>query len=343
MTTGTISIAMATYNGAKYITEQLESFSSQTLWPAELVVTDDCSTDGTVEIITNFKARAPFPVRIERNDAQLGYKSNFLKVTSLCRSEFIAFSDQDDVWLPGKLRACHSAFDQDDILLACHNATVVTETLEPIGPLIRYDDSPDINKWRSEPSQYGLGFTLMFRRSLLSFSDHWPLSVDFNALNETKAHDQWFCFLASCLGTVAYIKEPQVLYRQHRTSTCGWHETKEPGWWKNLSNSNVDSLKMLEIIAGSRAAILEKIQQELPDIQRSRASSASIGYRNIETYYRLRREMYETDEVISRMRHLFGLLLKGGYRPKTQWGVGKKALVRDAICNVFLKNRNSAS
>jgi hypothetical protein len=70
---------MATYNGARYIAEQLESFTRQTAIPSELVITDDGSTDDTLDIIDLFAARAPFPVRVERNVKRLGYRANFMK------------------------------------------------------------------------------------------------------------------------------------------------------------------------------------------------------------------------------------------------------------------------
>ena len=74
-----ISIAMATYNGGKYLREQLDSFLAQTRLPDELVITDDCSTDDTLAIIETFAATAPFEVRWERNEQNLGYTGNFNK------------------------------------------------------------------------------------------------------------------------------------------------------------------------------------------------------------------------------------------------------------------------
>ncbi len=93
---------MATYNGAKYLEEQLASFVVQSQLP--LVVCDDGSADATLEILHRFAHSAPFPVRIVCNDERLGYGDNFLKAASLCEGDWIAFSDQDDVWLPDKLR-----------------------------------------------------------------------------------------------------------------------------------------------------------------------------------------------------------------------------------------------
>src|SRR5579863_2954193 len=103
-TTGlNISVAMCTYNGGRYLTEQLESIGAQSRLPGELVVCDDHSTDDSIGILRQFQADAPFPVRIIQNALRLGSTRNFDQAIGLCRGEFIALSDQDDRWLPGKL------------------------------------------------------------------------------------------------------------------------------------------------------------------------------------------------------------------------------------------------
>ena len=87
--TPSISIAMATYDGARFVAEQLASFAAQTRLPDELVVTDDGSTDGTLEIVERFAATAPFAVHIHRNPARLGYTLNFSEAVSKCEGEII--------------------------------------------------------------------------------------------------------------------------------------------------------------------------------------------------------------------------------------------------------------
>lgn len=98
-----ISIAMATYNGAKYLQEQLDSFVTQTRQPDELVVCDDGSSDATVEILRHFAAGAPFAVEIHENEVNLSHAKNFEKALSLCGGDVIFFSDQDEVWFPEKV------------------------------------------------------------------------------------------------------------------------------------------------------------------------------------------------------------------------------------------------
>jgi len=97
------SICLTTYNGSKYLQQQLDSFLAQSILPDELVVCDDGSTDATCEIIERFKQIAPFEVRLYKNENNLGYAQNFSKALGLCKGDFVFLSDQDDVWLPKKL------------------------------------------------------------------------------------------------------------------------------------------------------------------------------------------------------------------------------------------------
>ena len=106
--TKTISIAMCTYNGEKYLREQLDSIAAQTRLPDELVICDDCSTDSTTDIIRNFSDTVPFPVRLHVNHVNIGGEAkgitrNFEQASRLCVGDLIAFCDQDDVWFAQKL------------------------------------------------------------------------------------------------------------------------------------------------------------------------------------------------------------------------------------------------
>ena len=90
----TVSIALATWNGARFLRDQLASYECQTILPTELVVSDDGSTDRTLEILAEFARSATFPVR---SGERLAFVDNFFRAANACTSQFIAFSDQDDV------------------------------------------------------------------------------------------------------------------------------------------------------------------------------------------------------------------------------------------------------
>jgi len=98
-----ISIAMAAYKGERFLREQFDSVARQTLPPFELVITDDSPDSGTYDLVMEFARRMSFPVRIYRNAQRLGFHANFCKAISLCKGDFVAFCDQDDVWMDNKL------------------------------------------------------------------------------------------------------------------------------------------------------------------------------------------------------------------------------------------------
>ena len=98
----TVSVVMCTYNGEKYIREQIDSILNQTYPIYELIIQDDCSTDGTVSIINEYVNKFS-NVQLYINEKNLGFNTNFESVAMKAHGDFVAISDQDDVWMPNKL------------------------------------------------------------------------------------------------------------------------------------------------------------------------------------------------------------------------------------------------
>lgn len=224
-----MSIAMATYNGDQYLSAQLQSLAQQRLLPCELVVSDDGSTDRTLEVIRAFAADAPFPVHVHQNEEHLGFGDNFLRAASLCRGELVAFCDQDDVWLPAKLEVCASAFTNPDVFVCLHQTRVVDESLRPKGRL-----HPKIIVGKGlaplglSPALPGTivppGLAMMFRASLLSVDASqrpWSNLESEDRRGSPMNHDEWIWLLGASLGKPALLPRDLVLYRQHRTNTAG--------------------------------------------------------------------------------------------------------------------------
>ncbi|MGA7871732.1 MAG: glycosyltransferase [Candidatus Binatus sp.] len=138
MSTGSkISIAMAVYNGERFIREQLDSLVRQTRPPDELVVSDNASTDRTVEIVRDFAVRAPFPVRLFINDSNLGVSRNFERAMLKCAGEIIFLCDCDDVWYPEKIRIMTDALaNSPHAAVAVCNADIVDAALKPLGETV---------------------------------------------------------------------------------------------------------------------------------------------------------------------------------------------------------------
>lgn len=237
---------MATYNGARYIREQLESLAAQTLLPCELVVTDDGSIDTTVDIVRDFAREAPFPVHIYCNENRLGYADNFLYAATLCEGELIAFCDQDDVWLAEKLATCVPAFADPDMLLAIHAARVTGPDLTPTGSF--YPDIERVNGRQAkglkktdmmshnqvigciyeplqlDPTDTYPGFSMVFRKAIVNLIDRIDRGKDFSFYRTCPpmiSHDRWIYLLCCSLGKVLLVEEPLSVYRQHGSNTCG--------------------------------------------------------------------------------------------------------------------------
>ena len=125
---------MATYNGAPYLREQLESFVTQTRHPDELIVCDDNSTDDTIIILGEFKKVAPFDVHIHVNKENLGYAQNFSKALSYCLGDLVFLSDQDDVWFKDKIATLTEMAEKDsrnEVFM--NDAELTHEDLTPTG------------------------------------------------------------------------------------------------------------------------------------------------------------------------------------------------------------------
>jgi glycosyltransferase involved in cell wall biosynthesis len=223
MTGMTISVAMATYNGAAYLKGQLDSIRSQTRLPSELVICDDCSSDSTIELATEFATRAPFRVRIVRNDTRLGITKNFEKSIGLCTGDFIALSDQDDIWLPEKLERLCSMLERtsdlggvfSDARLIDHESNDSGTTLWKANMFrrkaqvrVRGGDMFSAGVTRMK----ALGCTMVFRAELVDKIIPIP---------ERWEHDGWISWITAMYSRIDIIPEQLMCYRIHPAQACG--------------------------------------------------------------------------------------------------------------------------
>lgn len=183
-----ISIALCTYNGAKFLPEQLASFLAQTQLPDELIVCDDFSTDKTLQIIEDFVQTSPFVVKIFRNEENLGVIKNFEKAINLCTGDIIFLSDQDDIWMSEKIERVMQEFEKSpEIGMVFSNAELVDEQLESLDLYLsdltfteRMRHLETSNKFFDEllKRNYITGATLAFRsyfrNKMLPFPENIP-------------------------------------------------------------------------------------------------------------------------------------------------------------------------
>ncbi len=218
-----ISIAMCTYNGARYLRTQLESFAQQTMLPDELVVCDDGSTDLTLQILENFRSSAQFTVRIFRNKVTLGYTQNFEQAIMHCKGDLIALSDQDDIWYPQKLALLSMSFAQDaSVGGVFSDGDLLNTDLRSTGETI----------WRShrftskEQQSFitGSAADILFRRNIvtgMTMMFRSSLCDKFLPIPQSWVHDAWIAFMLVAHARLIPSNERLVGYRTHAIQQIG--------------------------------------------------------------------------------------------------------------------------
>jgi len=257
-----ISVALCTYNGAEFLSEQLDSYLAQTRLPDELIVGDDCSSDETAKIITDFARDAPFPVDLKTNRQNLGSTENFARTISRCRGDIIFLSDQDDIWLPEKIEKLTAEFaGSPSVGLVFSDAEIVDKNLASLNrKLSDLTFSPQIRRAVEEKSffeflllrNYVTGATMAFRAK---FRDNFlPFPPDIPEM----IHDAWITFAIVANADFRFVDEVLVKYRQHDRQQLGIFVKND---FENLSR-NKRYAKVIELSRQTKIRV-EKILREI--------------------------------------------------------------------------------
>ncbi len=217
------SVALCTYNGAPYIEEQLRSILDAGVQCSQIVVIDDASSDGTVEMVRAVARSTRIPFCIEVNAENIGSARSFQRALLLTAAPIVFLADQDDLWDARKPARMLEEFARRPHLLLLHgDARLVDDDGNDLGTslfdaievtaheraTIHFGDAFDVFIKRN----LATGATLALRRSLLDIALPIP-----NAW----VHDEWLATIASAIGTVDFIEEPLTLYRQHGKNQIG--------------------------------------------------------------------------------------------------------------------------
>jgi len=327
-----ISIAMATYNGSRFIDEQLDSFADQTLLPDELVITDDGSSDETLDIAERFAGTAPFPVRVHRNPAQLGYSRNFEAAVARCKGDIIFLSDQDDVWFPDKLETVCAEFDKDDRTMAVVNGQIITDgELKHQGVTMLDNVS-------------GLGMTSdgLIEGCCTAFRRRWgetllPIPAEGDALIENRdlSHDKWLNELSILLGVRGFIERPLQYFRRHGDNTTQWIGNRPHA--VSFGDLIKSRLKHAPADAWLRRVQSLDLYEEWLNANRSRVEAMGIsrieqGLRalNEERHSLVARAALVRLPLFRRAPRIWQLWRRGGYEYFYKWKSALRDVVRDA-------------
>lgn len=220
-----ISIALCTYNGAKFLPAQLESYLEQTRLPDELVICDDGSHDETQSIIGSFAKNAPFAVHVHINETNLGSTKNFEKAIQLCTGDLIFLSDQDDVWMPEKLGRIEAEFlKRYEAGLIFSNARLADEELNLSEHRLWDFTFPETHRKKALTDGFLqillsqdviTGATMAFRSGFRK--EFMPIPGDIPEI----IHDGWISLIISCVADIGFVDEPLMIYRQHPGQQLG--------------------------------------------------------------------------------------------------------------------------
>ena len=202
-----ISIAMTTYNGARYLKEQLDSFVNQSRLPDELVICDDNSSDCTLDIAEDFFKHAPFSVKIIRNQTNLGFTENFVKVISQTTGDLIFLCDQDDVWYPNKIQNMVELFEEEvGLQIAIHDCVFCDQDGNVLGGSLLKNKM----RFKVKHDDFIHGCCTVITRELRDISFPLPSKVCGN-----HGHDEWLHVVGAYLGRRKVINSAYQLYRRH--------------------------------------------------------------------------------------------------------------------------------
>jgi glycosyltransferase involved in cell wall biosynthesis len=218
-----VSVALCTYNGSRYVAEQLQSIVGQSIRPLEIVVADDGSTDRTREVLGEFAGRSAVPVIVLPSGARRGVTANFEAAIAATSGDVIALSDQDDVWREDHLARLLERLDADDrVLLAHSDARLVDADRRPLGASLF--DSLRLRRHERDRLRRGESFDVLLRRNVVTGATAMIRRELFEPARPFPAawiHDEWLAMAACARGITATIEAPLIDYRQHGQNEIG--------------------------------------------------------------------------------------------------------------------------
>lgn len=199
-----ISVCIASYNGEKYIKDQLISILTQLSDSDEIIISDDCSTDNTLSVIEGIQDKR---IIVVKNKTKAGVMKNLERSLSCAKGEIIFLSDQDDVWLPTKVSKCVEALKKN--LLVVTDCKITDSNLNVLNESYFKHRGSGKGIVKNLIKNRYIGCCMAFNKSLLKNAIPFPFKK--NLL----IHDLWLGIIANSIGNVYFLKEPLVLYRRH--------------------------------------------------------------------------------------------------------------------------------
>ena len=271
-----ISVALCTFNGARFVAEQVRSILEQSPAPDQLVVADDGSDDGTVEVVRRI-ADGRAIVLDGDHAAPLGVTANFERALAATDGDIVALSDQDDVWHGGRLAALAERFAADPGLTLVHtDADLIDDAGAPLGRTLF--DSLEVQPHELAAERSGRAFdaflrrnlatgaTVVLRRSLLELARPFP---------ESWVHDEWLAIVAAAVGRVDVVSSATIDYRIHAGNQIGVAEPTFVRKLQRVLEPRADRNRQLSVRFRTLVERLEALGDAVPAeyLQAARAKS----------------------------------------------------------------------
>jgi glycosyltransferase involved in cell wall biosynthesis len=308
-----IGVAIATFNGMKYLEAQLDSIGRQTLKPSMISISDDCSTDGTAEFIETFARQSSIPVVYTPNPSRGGVINNFRNALANCPSDYIAYCDQDDVWRADRLALCREALQDPDVALVFHRSAIVDEKLEPAGRSDPSNVQAGVYSYPYYPDYlWGFGHQMIFSRKVLramraivgsNAQAIAPLSGNF---------DRALLVAAGMVGKICFLDDDLVQFRRHQQSTS-MAGKREPGRPDRVESDD----RRLRV--EDTGKIVDGLFAELVDRRLDPFDDEAIGAEyvrhlgSIRKRYAARQRIYASASASQRLGALLELVGSGAY------------------------------
>jgi glycosyltransferase involved in cell wall biosynthesis len=324
----TVSVVMATYNGGRYVADQIDSIAKQTVRPAELLISDDRSTDGTFELAVGRARDSGLDVHPWRNAERLGFARNFIAAAQRASGDLIAFCDQDDVWMPTKLSICVNAFRSTRVALVVHDADLVDEVLVPLDARFPHIERASTTTPTSSPLWPVVpGFAMVYRKSVLGITD-WSERVESPRHAGQMVHDEWVYFVAAAVGDVVWIPNRLALHREHQQNATGKPSVSR-GWTVRVErarSTGSNHYSRLSALAAQRASLLR--ESHSPEFSIDLERRASV-YDLASDRYQARARLHDADFPLARRIRDFGWLVATGAYRHGSADLGPRAAAKD--------------
>ncbi len=211
-----VSVVMATYNGEKYLEQQIQSILNQTIKPDEIIVCDDRSTDGTTDLLERYHNAGYLKYYV--NDSRLGFVNNFKRAMGMATpGNHVALADQDDEWLPEKLETSITLLkeiESDELPCMVYSDLILTDqTGQVLNQSFRSEFGQDRYRHNLETLlfvNFVTGCTVVMNPKLRDLFMETP--------DDVRYHDEWLALLAFTFGRAKSANTPLVKYRKHQTN-----------------------------------------------------------------------------------------------------------------------------